>query len=97
MNSITLQLSSELEQQLLAAATEQGIEPDLYIFNTLQERLLSNRYVPRTEAKLIQQINIGLSPSDWEKYHALIAKRQVETLTEKMGYKPRPSRTTSYS
>jgi hypothetical protein len=82
MNSITLQLSSELEQQLLSAAIEQGIEPDLYILNTLQERLLSNRSVPMTEAELIQQINIGLSPSDWEKYHALIVKRQAETLTQ---------------
>jgi hypothetical protein len=82
MNSITLQLSSELEQQLLSAAIEQGIEPDLYILNTLQERLRSNRSVPMTEAELIQQINIGLSPSDWEKYHALIVKRQAETLTQ---------------
>jgi hypothetical protein len=82
MNSITLQLSSELEQQLLSAAIEQGIEPDLYILNTLQERLLSNRSVPMTEAELIQQINIGLSPSDWEKYHAFIDKRQAETLTQ---------------
>jgi hypothetical protein len=82
MNSITLQLSSELEQQLLSAAIEQGIEPDLYILNTLQERLRSNHSVPMTEAELIQQINIGLSPSDWEKYHALIVKRQAETLTQ---------------
>jgi hypothetical protein len=82
MNTITLQLSSELEQQLLAAAIEQGIEPGLYILNTLQERLLSNRSVSMTEAELIQKINIGLSPSDWGKYHALIAKRQAETLTQ---------------
>jgi hypothetical protein len=82
MNSITLQLSSELEQQLLSAAIEQGIEPDLYILNTLQERLRSNHSVPMTEAELIQQINIGLSPSDWEKYHALIVRRQAETLTQ---------------
>jgi hypothetical protein len=82
MNSITLQLSSELEQQLLSAAIEQGIEPDLYILNTLQERLRSNHSVPMTEAELIQQINIGLSSSDWEKYHALIVKRQAETLTQ---------------
>jgi hypothetical protein len=82
MNSITLQLSSELEQQLLSAAIEQGIEPDIYILNTLQERLLSNRSAPMTEAELIQQVNIGLSPSDWEEYHALIVKRQAETLTQ---------------
>lgn len=82
MSTITLQLSSELEQQLLSAATEQGIEPDLYILNTLQERFQTHHSASTTEAKLIQQINIGLSPSEWEKYHALIAKRQAETLTQ---------------
>jgi hypothetical protein len=84
MSSITLQLSSELEQQLLSAATEQGIAPDLYILNTLQERFRPNNFlsVPRTEAELIQQINVGLSVADWEEYHALIAKRQSEMLTQ---------------
>jgi hypothetical protein len=80
MTIITLQLPSELEQQLIAAATAQGIPPDLYILNTLQERFQSS--APKTEAELIQQINIGLSPSDWQQYHALIAKRQAETLTQ---------------
>ncbi len=81
MNTITLQLSSELEQQLLSAATEQGIEPDLYILNTLQERFQTHHSASTTEAELIQQINIGLSQSEWEQYHTLIAKRQAETLT----------------
>jgi hypothetical protein len=80
MTIITLQLPSELEQQLIAAATAQGIPPDLYILNTLQERLQSP--TKKTEAQLIQQINIGLSPSDWQQYHTLIAKRQAETLTQ---------------
>jgi hypothetical protein len=30
MSTITLQLSSDLEQQLRSAATAQGIEPDIY-------------------------------------------------------------------
>jgi hypothetical protein len=81
MSTITLQLSSELEQQLLSAATEQGIEPDLYILNTLKERFQTHHSASTTEAELIQQINIGLSPSEWEQYYALIAKRQAETIT----------------
>jgi hypothetical protein len=80
MTIITLQLPSELEQQLLAAATAQGIPPDLYILNTLQERFQSS--AQKTEAELIQQINIGLSPSDWQQYHTLITKRQAENLTQ---------------
>jgi hypothetical protein len=80
MTIITLQLPSELEQQLIAAATAQGSPPDLYILNTLQEHLQVP--IPKTEAQLIQQINIGLSPPDWQQYHALIAKRQAENLTQ---------------
>jgi predicted RNA-binding protein with PIN domain len=82
MSTITLQLSSELEQQLTSAATEQGIEPDIYILNTLQERFQANKPVATTESELIQQINIGLSPAEWVQYHDLIAKRQAETLTQ---------------
>ncbi len=82
MSIITLQLPSELEQQLFSAATEQGIEPGIYILNTLQERFQTQHSALNTEAELIQQINIGLSPSEWEQYHALIAKRQAETLTQ---------------
>jgi hypothetical protein len=83
MSTITLQLSSELEQQLLSAATEQGIEPDIYILQALQERFQSKHHESAsiTEAELVQRINIGFSSSEWEKYHSLIAKRQAETLT----------------
>jgi hypothetical protein len=82
MSTITLQLSSDLEQQLRSAATEQGIAPDIYILNTLQERLQTHRSVATTEAELIQQINIGCLPTEWAEYHDLIAKRQAETLTQ---------------
>jgi RelB Antitoxin alpha helical domain len=34
-----------------------------------------------SETDLLQQINIGFSGQDWEKYHVLIAKRRDETLT----------------
>ncbi|MEP0918085.1 hypothetical protein NC981_14755 [Leptolyngbya sp. DQ-M1] len=81
MTNITLALSPELEQRLRIEAAKQGLEPDRYILNTLQERLLSSPTSLPTEAELLQKINIGFSSETWQQYHALIAKRQAEILT----------------
>lgn len=79
MATITLNLPSELEQQLRLEAEKQGLEPARYILHTLQERLQPAD--PPTETQLLQQINIGFSAETWEQYRALIAKRRAETLT----------------
>ncbi|PZV11782.1 MAG: hypothetical protein DCF22_13805 [Leptolyngbya sp.] len=82
MTTITLNLSPELEHRLRTEAARQGVEPNRYILNTLQERLQhSPATAQTTEADLLQQINIGFSTPTWEQYHRLIAKRQTETLT----------------
>jgi deferrochelatase/peroxidase EfeB len=82
MTTINLTLSPELEQRLRTEALKQGLEPDLYILNTLQERLQPSLSISQpTEADLLQQINIGFSAQTWEKYHTLISKRRAETLS----------------
>lgn len=37
--------------------------------------------LPPTEAELLQNINLGLSEVQWQRYHTLVAKRRAETLT----------------
>jgi hypothetical protein len=82
MTTITLDLSPELAQQLRAEATKQGVEPDRYILNTLQERFQANINANQpTETDLLRQINVGFSAQDWEHYHSLIAKRRAEILS----------------
>lgn len=82
MTTITLNLSPELEHKLCAEAAKQGLEPERYILNTLQERLQPSLPTAQpTEADLLQQINIGFSAQTWEQYHTLIAKRHAETLS----------------
>lgn len=82
MTTITLNLSAEIERKLRAEAAKQGIEPDIYILNTLQQRLqIQSTPSQPTETELLQQINIGFAAETWELYHTLIAKRQAETLT----------------
>ena len=81
MTTINLTLSPELEQKLRTEAAKQGLEPDRYILNTLQERLLNLPTSQPTEADLLQQINIGFSAPTWEQYHTLIAKRRAQILS----------------
>ncbi len=82
MTTITLNLSPELEHKLCTEAAKQGLEPERYILNTLQERLQPSLPTAQpTEADLLQQINIGFSAPTWEQYHTLIAKRHAETLS----------------
>lgn len=85
MTAITLQLPPDLEQKLRDEAAKQGIDPDRYILNALQERFQAQASqpapLPKPEADLLQQINLGLSSDRWEHYHTLLAKRRTETLT----------------
>jgi hypothetical protein len=78
MSTINLTLSEELDQKLRTEATKQGVEPDRYILNALITNL---QPAALTEASLLNQINTGLSQDAWQSYHALIKKRQAETLT----------------
>jgi hypothetical protein len=85
MTQITLELSPELESRLQAEAAKQGLDPQRYILETLHTRLAANQAVtnplPAAEADLLQRINLGLSADMWDEYHALVDKRQAETLT----------------
>jgi hypothetical protein len=82
MTAITLSLSPDLEQKLRSEAAKEGLEPDCYIVNALQERFQSNPMLEKaTEADRLQQINIGLSAETWAQYHTLIAKRHDETFS----------------
>lgn len=84
MTAITLNLSPDLEQKLRIEAAKEGIDPDCYIVNALQEHLQSSPVLDKaTEADLLQQINIGFSAETWAQYRTLIAKRHAETLSSK--------------
>jgi hypothetical protein len=83
--TLTLELSPELEETLRAVAAREGVAPDRFVLDVLQERLAQDQRLPsrlpRAEAELLQQINEGLSESTWERYEALKQKRDAETLT----------------
>ena len=83
--TITIKIPPELEWQVRQEAARVGLAPDAYIVEAVQARLMqqSQHRVPRLspeEARLLAKINLGLSPTEWERYHELVAQRQAETL-----------------
>ncbi len=84
--TLTLEISPELEATLHAIAAREGVPPDRYVLDLLQERLMRDQtlppHLPRAEAELLQQINEGLPEKTWARYQALKQKRDAETLTE---------------
>jgi hypothetical protein len=86
--TITLEIAPELERQIRQEAARVDLAPEAYIVEAVQERLTRTR--PRRrhaqrlsseEVRLLSKINLGLSPNEWERYHALVARRKAETLT----------------
>ncbi|HZG68458.1 MAG TPA: hypothetical protein VEZ12_17070 [Herpetosiphonaceae bacterium] len=86
--TITLELAPELERQLQQAAAQAGLSPDVYIVETLRGHLLPAprqqvdvQRLSSAESELLLAINHSLDGIAWARYHALVAKRQAETLT----------------
>ncbi len=84
--TIILNIPSEVEAQLRREAEKAGLDADKYVVKALREQLLhrsqeADSCPPKTEAELLQKINLGLSQEAWQRYHQLIDKRRAATLT----------------
>jgi hypothetical protein len=86
--TITIEIPPQLERQLRQEAARVGLAPEAYIVEAVQERLAQTRprrrhspHLSPEEARLLSKINLGVSPHEWERYHALVARRKTETLT----------------
>jgi hypothetical protein len=83
--NVTLTVPPEMERKLKQAASQIGLSPDSYIVRLLQQELqarsTSGRLSPE-ETELLQRINASLSAMEWERYRALLAKRDAENLSD---------------
>lgn len=80
--TLTIDLPSELEARLRAEAERHGMDARLYVLRAIQERLTDGRTcLPPEEAELLQRVNIGLPEPVWARYHDLVAKRRLATLS----------------
>ncbi|MFP4440284.1 MAG: hypothetical protein ACLFVO_23870 [Chloroflexaceae bacterium] len=83
--TIALDIPSEIEDQARQAAAEQGKRLETYILELIRHAVTAPSGdasgLPAREAELLQQINQGLTPATWQRYHDLRARRQAHTLT----------------
>jgi len=80
---ITLNVPGNVVQQArrVASQTDRPVEQVLVDWLNRAAPESHTAALPESEAALLQQINLGLSESDWQRYHALLDKRRAETLT----------------
>jgi hypothetical protein len=84
--NITVDITADLESRLLREAAKHGVDPGQYIVHAVRARLQGqDAAAPCLDAEqslLLEDINRGLSQTQWNRYYALVAKRQTATLTE---------------
>jgi hypothetical protein len=83
--NVTLIVPPEMERKLKQAASQIGLSPDSYIVRLLQQELQARATPARLsteETDLLQRINTSLSAMEWERYRALLAKRDAENLSD---------------
>ena len=72
---ITLDLTSELADEIQNVAKQAGIQFDKYVVSILKRHLYKRTIsVPEPETELLQQINLGLSEPTWQHYYLLREK-----------------------
>lgn len=76
-----IELAPEIEKQVREAAEVAGVDPATFIQDAIAEKLRQNNFArPLTEAELLERINRGFPEAFWDRYRALIALRDAETL-----------------
>lgn len=87
--ALTINITSETEQQLRQAAASVGLSPDAYALQLINRSLHpqapvkpESSHLSQEEFDLIETVNTSLSEINWQRYQALIEKRESETLTE---------------
>lgn len=79
--SITINISPELEERLRKAAIIQGADVGDLIVQIIERQLQEEKEDRESrELALLQKINQGVSPREWERYYQLMKKRDAEEL-----------------
>ena len=84
--TLTIQITPDLESRLRAEAARQGVDPAEFVSHAVRERLQQPRqpdppHLSADETALLREINEGLAPGQWERYHELLERRRAELLT----------------
>lgn len=84
--SITIDLPAKYETLLRQQAHRANLDLNSYAFqllvNSVQPEQSESASLSAEEYYLLEQINTGLSATEWERYHELVALRQAEQLDD---------------
>lgn len=81
--TLTLDLPIELEDRLRQKAARDGVRPETYALQLLDNELTDKPPSEMDENELLREAARGLSASVWERYHDLIQGREANgRLTE---------------
>lgn len=83
--TIALDMPPDIETRVRQAAAQHGMTPETYILHLVEHAVShpsdSEPEQPKSEAELLQQINLGIAPATWQRYHVLREKRHAQILT----------------
>ena len=84
--TLVIDMAPETERLLRDKAAREGVEPERYVLRTVEESLRraddgDAPYLSCSEAELLDQMDLGISSETWDRYYALIGKRDEGTLT----------------
>ena len=85
--TLTLNMAPEMETWIREEAAREGLEPERYVLGAVEGLMekwgqANAPLLPRAEAELLDRVDLGISPETWDRYYALIGKRDDGTLTE---------------
>ena len=81
--AMTLDITTELEHQILREARRKGLDAKGFVLGLLRDYLTSeaSSSAGRNESELLEEINQGFPAEHWKRYGDLAVKRRAETLT----------------
>lgn len=84
--TLVINMAPEMERRLRDKAAREGLEPERYVLRTVEESLGraddgNGPHLSHSEAELLDQVDLGVSSETWDRYYALIGKRDDGTLT----------------
>lgn len=81
--TLQLELTSELERQLQQEAERAGVGESEYALTAIADRLAHcSAKLSEAEDALLREIDRGFSDAWWDRYAALVRKREDETISE---------------
>ena len=87
--ALTIELPSNIEQQLLQGATQKGISLENYLLqllshatNSPKKQVKKKAITELSENELLLKINLGITEAEWVTYHRLTALRKADKIAE---------------